>query len=414
MRRQEPTRGSGATAAVARWADGQDKGTPTVFAVPRSLGLPQGRAMGDYEDHDLLVARHTSSRKDRHRRKKYRRDRVRPEDHEDLVAGLRQSHDAWTDVVKDRHADDDRYDYEERRVAVGAGVARPSGRRRGATTTTSWSRSSGSWPRSCTAGAAPRVHGEAARPPAQARAGARRARQAEPGGTSSASRPSCRAWRRARSCRTRRWPGPASEGAGDGHDHAGTLPRPAEEMPYKDGLLTWTEENVGEIFACIAFKHLKSAEDKNDNEEAEENAREIKQAAMAHGVDGRALLHLTIEDMEKIGEKAGHVEGGGECALKFVGHRIAILSSIHAFVEAYKAEPWDRVKELPLLVRAGKNRHEGEAKLTDGALQDVRHRPNSWETIRTRPSRPPWCTSPASRRRRSGRRSPCPSSPRCS
>ena len=85
---------------------------------------------------------------------------------------------------------------------------------------------------------------------------------------------------------------------------------------------------------------------------------------MDHGVDGRALTHLTIEDMEKIGETAGHIEGGDECALKFVGHRIAILSSIHAFVDAYKAEPWDRVKELPLLVRAGKNRHEGEAKLT--------------------------------------------------
>ena len=36
---------------------------------------------------------------------------------------------------------------------------------------------------------------------------------------------------------------------------------------------------------------------------------------MAQGVDGRALLHLTIEDMEKIGEMAGTVEGGGECAL---------------------------------------------------------------------------------------------------
>ena len=87
--------------------------------------------MGDYEDHDLLVARHTSSRKDRHRRKKYRRDRVRPEDHDDLVAGLRQSHDAWTDVVKDRHADDDRYDYEERRSrsASASPAKRPPQRR---------------------------------------------------------------------------------------------------------------------------------------------------------------------------------------------------------------------------------------------------------------------------------------------
>ena len=95
------------------------------------MQAPRGRAMGDYEDHDLLVARHTSSRKDRHRRKKYRRDRERPEDHEDLVAGLRQSHDAWTDVVKDRHADDDRYDYEERRSrsASASPAKRPPQRR---------------------------------------------------------------------------------------------------------------------------------------------------------------------------------------------------------------------------------------------------------------------------------------------
>jgi hypothetical protein len=181
-------------------------------------------------------------------------------------------------------------------------------------------------------------------------------------------------------------PGPASAGAGDGHDHSGTLPRLAEELPYKDGLLSWSEENVGELFACIAFKHLKSVKDEVDNDEAEENANEIKQAAMAHGVDGRALPHLTIDDMEKIGEKAGHVEGGGECALKFVGHRIAILNSIHAFVEAYKAEPWDRVKELPLLLRAGKNRHEGEENLTEKLCKtfgvDIIQGDNSEEALR--------------------------------
>ena len=87
--------------------------------------------MGDYEDHDLLVARHTSSRKDRHRRRKYRRDRVRPEDRDDLVAGLRQSHDAWTDVVKDRHADDDFYHDDERRSrsASASPAKRPPPRR---------------------------------------------------------------------------------------------------------------------------------------------------------------------------------------------------------------------------------------------------------------------------------------------
>ena len=95
-------------------------------------------------------------------------------------------------------------------------------------------------------------------------------------------------------------PGPASAGAWDGRDNANTMPRLPEEMACKDGLLTWTEENVGELFACIAYKHLTSVDDENDDEEAGENAREIKQAAMSQGVDGRALLHLTIEDMEKL------------------------------------------------------------------------------------------------------------------
>ena len=103
-------------AAVARWAR-NDKGNSRCFAVPRDAPRAAPAAetapMADYEDHDLLVARHASSRKDRHRRRKYRRDRVRPEDRDDLVAGLRQSHDAWTDVVKDRHADDDFYHDDE-------------------------------------------------------------------------------------------------------------------------------------------------------------------------------------------------------------------------------------------------------------------------------------------------------------
>ena len=159
--------------------------------------------------------------------------------------------------------------------------------------------------------------------------------------------------------------GPSKMGAWDGREHANTMPRLAEELPYKDGLLAWTEENVGELFACIAYKHLTNVKDEVDREEAEDNANEIKQAVMAQGVDGRALPHLTIEDMEKIGETAGVVDGGGECALKFVGHRIAILNSIHAFVEKHKADPWDRVKELPLLLHSGKNRREGDAKLTE-------------------------------------------------
>ena len=75
-------------------------------------------------------------------------------------------------------------------------------------------------------------------------------------------------------------------GAWDGREHANTMPRLAEELPYKDGLLAWTEENVGELFACIAYKHLTNVKDEVDREEAEDNANEIKQAVMAQGVDG--------------------------------------------------------------------------------------------------------------------------------
>ena len=338
--------------------------------------------MADYEDHDLLVARHTSSRKDRHRRKKYRRDRVRPEDHEDLVAGLRQSHDAWTDVVKDRHADDDRYDYEERRSrsASASPAKRPPQRRDDDDVMVQVQRELATQLHR-----QEQLHASMEKLLDRQRKLAQELVERDKQSRLHVQRIEAVVSSMATGEAVRDAPVAGPSSAGDGH-HAGTLPRLAEELPYKDGLLSWTEENVGELFACIAFKHLKSVKDEVDNDEAEENAREIKQAAMAHGVDGRALPHLTIEDMEKIGEKAGHVEGGGECALKFVGHRIAILNSIHAFVDAYKAEPWDRVKELPLLLRAGKNRHEGEENLTEKLCKtfgvDIIQGDNSEEALR--------------------------------
>ena len=215
--------------------------------------------MGDYEDHDLLVARHTSSRKDRHRRKKYRRDRVRPEDHEDLVAGLRQSHDAWTDVVKDRHADDDRYDYEERRSrsASASPVKRPPPRRDDDDVMVQVQRE-----------LATQLHRqeqlhasmeklldrqrklaqELVERDEQSRQHVQRIEAVVSSMATGEVVPAA---------------GPASAGAWDGRDHAGTMPRLPEELPYKDGLLSWTEENVGELFACIAFKHLKSVDDEN-------------------------------------------------------------------------------------------------------------------------------------------------------
>ena len=128
----------------------------------------------------------------------------------------------------------------------------------------------------------------------------------------------------------------------------------------------------GECGRIVCMHRVQASDivdDENDNEEAGENAREIKQTVMAQGVDGRALLHLTIEDMEKIGEKAGRVEGGGECALKLLGHRIAILNSIHAFVEAHKDEPWDRVKNLTLLTRQGQDNDKDESELTTGSAR---------------------------------------------
>ena len=319
--------------------------------------------MGDYEDHDLLVARHTSSRKDRHRRKKYRRDRVRPEDHEDLVAGLRQSHDAWTDVVKDRHADDDRYDYEERRSrsASASPAKRPPQRRDDDDVMVQVQRE-----------LATQLHRQEQLHASMEKLLDRQRRLAQE--LVERDKQSQLHHQRIEAVvssmatgevvRDSPAPGPASAGAWDGRDNANTMPRLPEEMACKDGLLTWTEENVGELFACIAYKHLTSVDDENDNEEAGENAREIKQAVMAQGVDGRALLHLTIEDMEKIGETAGHVEGGGECALKFVGHRIAILNSLAAFRDAHAHEPWEKVKNLTLLTRQGQDRDKDESELT--------------------------------------------------
>ena len=341
--------------------------------------------MGDYEDHDLLVARHTSSRKDRHRRKKYRRDRVRPEDHEDLVAGLRQSHDAWTDVVKDRHADDDRYDYEERRSrsASASPAKRPPQRRDDDDVMVQVQRE-----------LATQLHRQEQLHASMEKLLDRQRKLAQE--LVERDEQSRRHVQRIEAVvssmatgevvRDSPAPGPASAGAWDGRDNANTMPRLPEEMACKDGLLTWTEENVGELFACIAYKHLTSVDDENDNEEAGENAREIKQAVMAQGVDGRALLHLTIEDMEKIGETAGHVEGGGECALKFVGHRIAILNSVAAFRDAHAHEPWETVKNLTLLTRQGQDRDKDESELTTELCKtfgvDIIQGDNSEEALR--------------------------------
>ena len=192
-------------------------------------GLPRGRAMGDYEDHDLLVARHTSSRKDRHRRKKYRRDRVRPEDHEDLVAGLRQSHDAWTDVVKDRHADDDRYDYEERRSrsASASPVKRPPPRRDDDDVMVQVQRE-----------LATQLHRQEQLHASMEKLLDRQRRLAQE--LVERDKQSQLHHQRIEAVvssmatgevvRDAPAPGPASAGAGDGHDHAGTLPRLAEEL----------------------------------------------------------------------------------------------------------------------------------------------------------------------------------------
>ena len=320
--------------------------------------------MADYEDHDLLVARHASSRKDRHRRRKYRRDRVRPEDRDDLVAGLRQSHDAWTDVVKDRHADDDFYHDDERRSrsASASPVKRAPPRRDDDNIMVEVQRE-----------LATQLHRQEQLHASMEKLLDRQRRLAQE--LVERDEASRRHVQRIEAVVSSMATGeavpdapaavPARAGAWDGVGaHANTMPRLAEELPYTEGLLTWTEENVGELFACIAYKHLTSVDDENDNEEAGENAREIKQAAMSQGVDGRALLHLTIEDMEKIGETAGYVEGGGQCALSQVGHRISILNSLAAFRDAHAHEPWEKVKNLTLLTRQGQDREQDESELT--------------------------------------------------
>ena len=240
----EPTRDSSAT--------GLQRAPPrTKQEQAHSLvaGLPRGRAMADYEDHDLLVARHTSSRKDRHRRKKYRRDRVRPEDHDDLVAGLRQSHAAWTDVVKDRHADDDRYDYEDTAVAVGGGVAGQAALARGATTTTSCSKSS---VRLATllhrVGPSTRRMEKLLDRQRKLSRGYRRDKQSRFSHHRIAAVVSSMATGsqgRAAGGRTGEHGGLGRAGQRE-HDAA-----PPREMAPRT-VLKWTEENVGEIFACIA------------------------------------------------------------------------------------------------------------------------------------------------------------------
>jgi hypothetical protein len=312
--------------------------------------------MADYEDHDLLVGRHTSSKKDRHRRKKHRA-RVQPEYHEDLVEGLRQSHDAWTGGIRERHAEPQEYEAERRSRSASASPVKRSrnddvmGQVQKELATQLHRQE--------------QLHASMEKLLDRQRILAQQLVERDEKSRKHIERIDAVVQGMAPGEGAEPGPRRTPRESWHGEQNAGTLPRLPEEITYKDGLLTWTEENVGELLACIAYKHLITVKDETDNEEAGENASEIKQAAMAHGVDGRALLHLTIEDMEKIGETAGTVEGGGECALTQVGHRIAILSSLHAFRDAHAHEKWDVVKELPLLTNQGQNRKEGEALLTE-------------------------------------------------
>ena len=77
--------------------------------------------------------------------------------------------------------------------------------------------------------------------------------------------------------------------------------------------------------------------------QASEQATEIKQAFEDHGVDGRALSNLTLDDVEKIGETTGVVEGGEACALRKVGHRIALLSELDRFRNEHRTKTWAQV-----------------------------------------------------------------------
>ena len=104
-----------------------------------------------------------------------------------------------------------------------------------------------------------------------------------------------------------------------------------------DGLLTWTEENVGELFACIAYKHLTSVDDTTDNEEAGTQAQEIKVAARNEGIDGRALLHLT---MSKNKEKQLNKTHTGKTANK-KGSQGALDKDLRTFV-VKKDNPKDK------------------------------------------------------------------------
>ena len=73
-------------------------------------------------------------------------------------------------------------------------------------------------------------------------------------------------------------------------------------------------------------------------------------------------------------------------------------------------DPWDRVKELPLLLHSGKNRREGDAKLTEQLCKtfgvDQIKGDNTDRALKAYDFRA------ASRRARAARRSSCRSSPR--
>ena len=190
------------------------------------------------------------------------------------------------------------------------------------------------------------------------------------------------------------------------------MPRLAEEMAYKDGLLTWTEENVGELFACIAYKHLTNVKDEVDKRRRKTTRTRSSRRSWPTASTGG----LSAPDDRGHGEDRR--DGGRRRGRRRVRPEVRRAPHRHpelhgAFGTRTATEPWEKVKNSDRSLRSGRTERERRRGADHGALQDVRRRQIQGGQRRTGPSMAAMVhKSSKPKGSRAARRSSCPSSPR--
>ena len=102
----------------------------------------------------------------------------------------------------------------------------------------------------------------------------------------------------------------------------------------RTGLQTWTTEEVAEVFRFLCYRDWGA-----------DQAAEVAQTVRNQELNGAALEHFHLEDLEKMGAVAGSIDGGQQCIIAKVGPRLVLLARLKAFRAAHAHEPFSVVRQ---------------------------------------------------------------------